>query len=153
MGQQAIPEQIDRLKAKVEAFSSKHERLRLINNCLNVATVLLGILLAVGSAWEGFMYNDPHWAAFLGVLLGALITYDKAFPHGEKAEFYQIIVAESKSLLDDLEFRVDTYRKFNNALKRFQTLRKYAAEKLPRGKGMETVKNMSEELRSIGFTS
>jgi hypothetical protein len=57
---------------------------------------------------------------------------------------------------DTLENRVqslgaaDTERKFEIALKRFQALRRHAVERLPRGQGMEAVKEMTEELRTIG---
>lgn len=152
MEQQSLAEKKDRLKTMAEEFVRRHERLHRVNFYVNAALILLGILFALGAIVFG-LSNDASFAALMGALTGALITYDKAFQHGEKADFYRIIVAEGKNLLDTLEFKVDTERKLENALEMFQTLRKYTAEKLPRGQGMETVRNMSRELRAMGFES
>jgi hypothetical protein len=62
---------------------------------------------------------------------GALITYDRAFNHGEKSGFHAIIVAEGKSLLEYVDLQADTERKFEIALKRFQAPRKHAVRDCP----------------------
>jgi len=52
--------------------------------------------------------------------------------------------------LEYVDLQVDRERRFEIAPKRFQALRRHAVEKLPRGQGMEAVKEMMEELRTIG---
>jgi hypothetical protein len=118
-------------------YSSRHGK----NFFINVALVLLGILLAVGVTAAGF-FEKGKLAGILGLLLTLFIALQNAFYFNEKAEFYRLVATEADNLRYLLKFKVQTQSELHSVLDAFMTLKKYAATNLPRGKGMEVVKEM-----------
>ncbi len=111
----------------------------------NRIIVVLGLVCSFGVTFLG-LGGAGELAALLGAFIAMLIGLDRAFAYGERADFYRILVADGQNLLTDLRLSVDTEATFEEAKRKFLVLRKYGAEKLPRGKGMEAVRSMSQEL-------
>ena len=133
---------------EVAAFVQHAKRQKRRASRANKIIVILGLVCSFGITFLG-VGGAGELAALLGAFIAVLIGFDQAFAYGEKANFYRIIVADGENLLTDLRLGVDTEEGFKKAMQKFLVLRKYGAEKLPRGKGMETVRSMSREMSAI----
>ena len=133
------------LESDIAQFSEQYQKLHRANWRLNAILILLGLVLSASVTVAG-MFNQGIMAALLGVAIAFLIGIQNAFPMSDKAEFYRVIVAESQNMLLELKHTIDTKEEFEIVVLNFQTLRKHAAAGLPRGQGMEAVRNMYKEL-------
>lgn len=138
-------EKKDELQRIIEEFVQTYLRRHKYNYLGNWIIVLIGLLLA-GAVTVAGIYDKGTIAAVLGVCTAIAIGAQKAFPIGERAEFYRLVVAEGRNLTDDLKFRVKTEPEFQTLLNKWQKLRTHAAASLPRGKEMEAIKDMSADL-------
>jgi hypothetical protein len=100
-----------------------------------------GLVLGVGVSLAGFL-NYGFLAGVMGMMITALIGFQNAFNFSEKADFYHIIHNEAKALRDRLRYKVATAQEFGTVVDELGVLRNYAAKELPKGKGMETVREM-----------
>ena len=115
------------------------------NSVINTAIIVLALLCSFGVTLFGIGENGV-FAALLGALIALLIALGQAFDFGGKADFYRVVHAESDNLLTRLHILTDDARELQQILQQFVVLRKYAAEKLPRGKGMEAISSMTKEM-------
>jgi hypothetical protein len=111
----------------------------------NAALIIVGLALSAGVTIAGIL-DYGLVAAILGVAVGYVIGVQNAFPIGEKAEFYRLIIAEGDNLISELKFEVKTEGQFLNRVNKFQKLRMYGTENLPRGQGMQAVKNFYKDM-------
>ncbi len=140
-------EREDQLREEVAAFARDLRRQWRRASRINSAVVALGLLASFGITFLG-LGGAGELAALLGAFVAMLIGFDRAFAYGEKADFYRILLADGENLLTALRLDVHADMDFEEVVRRFLVLRKYAAEKLPRGTRMKAVRNMSRELIS-----
>lgn len=138
----AIAEEVDKFRS---IFGSRHGT----NYRWNALLVGLGIVVACSVALSGIA-NKPELAAALGVFSTALFALQGAYALGEKAEFQRIIALEAAILAEDIRLTDQTPQSLTQLKKRFDALRRHAETSLPRGTGMETVRQMYEDLRKNG---
>jgi hypothetical protein len=138
---------LSELRGDIEEFTRKYGKRHRGNFHLNWILIVIGLLLAAGVTISG-MLNQGIIAAILGVCIGFLIGLQNAFPLSEKAEFYRLVVTEAENLIFELKYEVESEQQFREVVNKFQGLRDHAAKSLPRGQGMEAVKDMYKELSS-----
>lgn len=111
----------------------------------SAALIVIGLVLSAAVTIAGIL-DEGLLAAILGVTIGFVIGVQNAFPIGDKAEFYRLLIVEGENLIGDLKYEVKTEKEFLSVNNRFQKLRKHSAEDLPRGQGMQAVKNLYQDL-------
>jgi hypothetical protein len=132
---------VRRLRQEIDSYLSVHQRRHGKNYFINAGLVAIGILLAVGVTAAGF-FNYGVIAGVLGLFITLLLGFQNAFYFGEKAEFYRVVATEAENLRSALDYRVRTDADFQEILAAFLTLRKHTATNLPKGKGMEVVREI-----------
>ena len=104
-----------------------------------VVLVLLGsALVTVG----GVLKWRHELIALIGVGTSVVIALHTAIAIGDKAEFQRIVASDAASILtylSDSELSEESFRKLRV---QFIALRKHADSQLPRGGGMEAVRNL-----------
>jgi hypothetical protein len=94
----------------------------------NVLTVF-GILLSVAIVAAG-TYEWVKTATILGALVAAVVTTQRAFPFGQRAMFYRVLIGQSANLITELKAGLIAPKDSVAALK---SLRLDFAQQLPRG--------------------
>lgn len=137
----ADQEKVEALKTDVTTFFDTYRFRHGKNYFTNFALVFLGIVLSVSVSAAGFG-GYGKLAGILGLFITLLIALQNAFYFGEKAEFQRLVATEAENLISMLKFKVKTESDFETVLEAFLTLKKHTAANLPRGKGMEVVRDM-----------
>jgi hypothetical protein len=132
---------VSKLREEIEAYLAVHQRRHSKNYVINAAFIAMGILLAVGVTAAGF-FNYGVIAGVLGLFITLFLALQNAFYFGEKAEFYRVVATEAENLRSALAFRVRDGEEFQTIVEAFLTLRKNTATNLPKGKGMEVVREI-----------
>jgi len=117
------------LGEEVKAFAVECEKRYLFNSRWDNALNISGILLSVGIVASG-VYQRGAVAAILGAFVAAIVSAQKAFPFGQRASFYRILVGQSANLQTDIEQNL--VRK-PGAVAILKSLRLDFAQQLPRG--------------------
>jgi hypothetical protein len=79
---------------------------------------------------SGFVTKMPWLTAILGAAVGAVVTAQKAFPFGQRAAFYRILIGQARNLnTRALQKIIDK----TNAVNALASLRMDFAQQLPRG--------------------
>ncbi len=133
-----------KLMGEINQFVETYQKRHSGNFHLNWILIVIGLLLSAGVTVAG-MLNQGLIAAVLGICIGFLLGLQNAFPLGEKAEFYRLMIVEGQNLISVLNYEVDTLKEFEDSQKRFRKLRSHAAASLPKGRGMEAVKEMYKD--------
>jgi hypothetical protein len=133
------------LQHEIESFLVPLRRRHITTFRGNAALIIIGLALSARVTIAGIL-DYGLIAAILGVAIGYVIGVQNAFPIGEKAEFYRLLIAEGDNLINELKFEVKTEAQFLNRVNKFQKLRMYGAENLPRGQGMQAIKNFYEDM-------
>jgi len=97
--------------------------------------------------------GDGSVSALLVILLTIPAGLENAFKYGEKRDFHRILVSECYNLKTALTYCVNTEPEFQVIVNKFQELVVKSAKSLPRGKGMQAVKELYENLDSKGTVS
>jgi hypothetical protein len=129
------------LLQEMEEFDGHVCKLHLYNYRLNVMTVYIALLLTACVTVAG-VFGQAQFAAVFGVGIAFLIGVQNAFPLGEKAEFYRIVVAECYNLEDQLRYGIKTENQFKHLLHKFMALRDDAAKNRPKGREMQTLETL-----------
>jgi len=95
------------------------------DNVLNVT----GILLSVGIVASG-VYQRGAVSAILGAFVAAIVSAHKAFPFGQRTNFYRILIGQSSNLETDVDQGLVTKQ---DAVAILKSLRLDFAQQLPRG--------------------
>ena len=138
-----LSEEIEQSKTQYE---KRRKRSTVIANTLVVAMIGLSTLAAI----LGFT-DSGQVSGIVALIVSALIPLESAFKFQEKSSFYRILVSEYQNLLVALEYRVNTEAEFDLIVDKFQVVIDTAAKSLPRGQGMETVKQLYENLDRKGI--
>ena len=147
MSSRSLESRKRKLSKEIRDFADYRWKLHLFNFRLNWITIIGALALSAGVTFAG-IYDDAKTAAVLGVAIFFIIGLQNAFPLSEKAEFYRIVVAESENLQDTLKYKVDSRTQLAAVLKKFETLREFAAKKRPKGREMKAVSEMYKETGS-----
>ena len=95
------------------------------DNLLNIGGITLSVaIIAAGT------YGRADISAILGGFVAALVTAQRAFPVGQRALFYRVLISQSANLVSDLTVGS---AKTTEAVATLKTLRLDFAQQLPRG--------------------
>jgi hypothetical protein len=141
----ANDEKVTVLQQEIEAFLVPLRRRHVMTFRGNAALIIVGLALSAGVTIASIL-DYGLIAAILGVAIGYVIGVQNAFPIGEKAEFYRLLIAEGDNPINELKFEVKTDAEFLDRVDKFKKLRMYGAENLPRGQGMQAVKNFHKDM-------
>lgn len=121
------------LLREIEAFAKDCQKRYNFNNRWDIVLSVLGILLSIAVVGAGF-WGKASVSAVLGAIVGAVLTAQKAFPFGQRATFYRLLIGQSANLITranegllDKKHTVDT----------LTSLRMDFAQQLPRGSNAE----------------
>lgn len=114
---------------EIRAFREDSEGRYRFNNAWDVSLTILGILLSIAVVASGFL-KRPEISAVLGAIVGAVVTAQKAFPFGQRANFYRLLIGQSSNLITRSSQGVIGKAEAVNTL---SSLRMDFAQQLPRG--------------------
>jgi len=100
------------------------------DNVLNIAGLLLSVaIIAAG------VYKRSDLATILGGFVAALVTAQRAFPFGQRAMFYRVLIGKARNLQTEVEHGMLTIPAAVTAL---ETLRIDYAQQLPMGTSLQS---------------
>lgn len=121
------------LVAEVNAFLADCQHRLAFNtrwdNLLNVAGILLSVAIIASGAFE-----LSKLTTVLGGLVAAIVTAQRAFPFGSRAQFYRVLVGQTANLLTDAKAGAQV----STVAATLKTLRLDFAQQLPRGSSFKT---------------
>lgn len=79
--------------------------------------------------WQPALFGSLKSIAILGSLVAALVTAQRAFPFGPRAQFYRVLIGQTANLMTDLQAGLPV----SSAVATLKTLRLDFAQQLPRG--------------------
>jgi hypothetical protein len=130
------------LEEQIKGFLEYYWRLHRKSSLMNSAVIVLGILLGLAVTAAGFLGHGMV-AGLLGLAVTLFISLQHAFNFSDKAEFYSVIHSRAKILRDRLRYKVHSRKEFEDVVDSFGVLRKHAAENVPKGKGIDVVKEIN----------
>jgi hypothetical protein len=123
----------EKLIDEIQEFGRDCQKRYNFNNRWDIVLSVLGLLLSIAVVGAGFL-KAPEISAVLGAIVGAVLTAQKAFPFGQRASFYRLLIGQSANLITranqgllDKKHTVDT----------LTSLRMDFAQQLPRGSNSE----------------
>lgn len=122
------------LIAEIKVFEQDSCARYKFNNRWDVVLSILGILLSIAVVAAGFIPRTPWLTSILGAIVAAVVTAQKAFPFGQRAAFYRIIIGQSRNLRTRSEQKVIDKVTVVNSL---SSLRMDFAQQLPRGSSVQ----------------
>jgi hypothetical protein len=128
------PAQDNSLIAEVEEFKQDCcHRYRFNShwdNILNIAGITLSVAIIAAGTWK-----QSEIATVLGGLVAAIVTAQRAFPFGQRAQFYRSMIGQSANLLTDMREGLVTVAQ---AVSTLRSLRLDFAQQLPRGNAIRS---------------
>ena len=94
------------------------------DNVLNAAGILLSVAIIAAGTFKKF-----ELTTILGGLVAAIVTAQRAFPFGSRAQFYRVLIGQSTNLLTD----VNMGSTVAGVVATLKSLRLDFAQQLPRG--------------------
>lgn len=139
------PAMLEKLNKQIEGFMGwswgEHRR----NNRFATVVVVLGIVLGIAVTAAGFLGYGVA-AGLIGLAVTLFIGLQNAFNFSEKADFYRIVHVEAKVLRDQTVYKVRSQGDLERLVDTLTTLRRYAAQRIPKGRGIEVVKEIYSSL-------
>jgi hypothetical protein len=117
------------LLAEIAEFRDDSEKRYRFNNGWDIVLSVLGIALSIGVVAVGFLKN-AEFSAILGAVVGAVVTAQRAFPFGQRAGFYRLLIGQVRNLSTRATQGTLSKVEVINAL---SSLRMDFAQQLPRG--------------------
>jgi hypothetical protein len=139
------PEKLKKFQDQIDGFKDWYWRLHSRNLWISNAMVALGIFLGLSVTATGF-WGYGVASGIIGLIITLFISFQNAFNFAEKAEFYRVIHAEAKTLRDRLRYKVYSSTDFDALIDSFIILQRQAEKDIPKGKGMEVVKEIYTKL-------
>jgi hypothetical protein len=125
--------EITALIAEVNAFLADCQYRLAFNtrwdNVLNIAGILLSVAIIASGAYE-----MSRLTTILGGLVAAIVTAQRAFPFGSRAQFYRVLVGQTANLLTDAKAGAQAA----TVATTLKSLRLDFAQQLPRGSSFKT---------------
>jgi hypothetical protein len=100
------------------------------DNTLNIAGIALSVAIIAAGTWK-----QSEIATVLGGLVAAIVTAQRAFPFGQRAQFYRSLIGQTANLLTDMR---EGLVAVPQAVSTLHNLRMDFAQQLPRGTGNRT---------------
>lgn len=94
------------------------------DNVLNITGIVLSVAIVAAGT-----FRIAELATILGSLVAAIVTAQRAFPFGSRAQFYRVLIGQTANLLTDLRAGMA----ISGAVTTLKTLRLDFAQQLPRG--------------------
>ena len=139
------PSRLEKLLREVKELGDTHKQRHKGNYRTHAVLIALGVIGSISVSAAGLLgYALP--AGLLGLMVALCIGLQNAFAFGERAEFQRIVAIEADNLRSRLELDVKGLTEFDRVLAEFLVLRTSAARNIPRGKGMDAVREMATEL-------
>ena len=138
------------LSEDIEGLRIKFNRLKVRHEFTYYFLIGLGIGLSLLAAILG-LFDLGIIAGIMALIVGAAVSFESSFKFGEKWDFYRILVNECENLKIALKYRVYTDKNFDLLVNKFQVVVNASAKSLPRGKGMQEVKKLYENLDREGI--
>ncbi|MFN6566569.1 hypothetical protein [Dendronalium sp. ChiSLP03b] len=139
------PEKLNKLLVQIDGFKDWYWHLHIRNLWISNAMITFGIFLGLSVTATGFLGYGVASGIF-GLIITLFISLQNAFNFAEKAEFYRVIHAEAKILRDRLRYKVHSSTDFDAIVDSLIILRRQAEKDIPKGKGMEVVKDIYVKL-------
>jgi len=117
------------LAGEIRQFYGDCARRYLFNSRWDNVLNVMGILLSVGIVASG-IYQRGAVSAILGAFVAAIVSAQKAFPFGQRTNFYRILMGQSSNLETDVEQGLVSKQ---DAVAILKSLRLDFAQQLPRG--------------------
>lgn len=136
------PQRVESFRKEVSEFLAMQQRRHTMNfrlHWLLVVLVLIGSSLTTIGSILRWQYEI---IALIGVVSSVLIAIHTAIAIGDKAEFQRIIASDAANILTYLSDSGLVEDNFVRLREQFTELRKHADSQLPRGGGMEAVRNL-----------
>ena len=105
------------------------------DNVLNVVGILLSVCIVAAG-----VYQRGALSAILGAFVAAIVGAQKAFPFGQRVNFYRILVGQSENLETDVQQGLVSKQ---DAVAILKSLRLDFAQQLPRGSTFNAGDNSS----------
>jgi len=131
-------------------YEKRRKRNRNWANSLLVLTILVAFVALGGGIAAGEMKNGII-PAIAGGSIVLLRLIDRSFPWSERADFFRILAFECKNLVVALKLKKVDLERFNIVVEKYNQMNKRAAMKVPRGQGMQVVKELYEDMDRRGF--
>lgn len=128
------------LLQEIKDFRESSGRRYSFNNRWDIVLSLLGIALSISVVAAGFA-KRPLISALLGALIGATVTAQKAFPFGQRAMFYRLLIGQTDNLITTACHGLISTK---DAIDRLSALRMDFAQQLPRGSTATTDASLSQ---------
>jgi hypothetical protein len=132
-GGTSSPADTNALLAEVNAFLADCQHRLAFNtrwdNLLNVAGILLSVAIIASGAFE-----MSRLTTILGGLVAAIVTAQRAFPFGPRAQFYRVLVGQTANLITDVRAGAQP----STIATTLKSLRLDFAQQLPRGSSFKT---------------
>ena len=133
---------IEKFRNEVSGFLEIQQKRHARNFKFHWALVF-GVLIGSSLATVGGIFKWSHdIIAFIGVVSSAVIVIHTAIAIGDKAEFQRIVASDAANILTYLSNTNLSDEEFTKLRDQFIALRKHADSQLPRGGGMEAVRNL-----------
>ena len=118
-----------RLLSEIQSFGQDYRRRYTFNNRWDVVLSIIGILLSIAVVIAGFV-RSPEISATLGAVVAAIVTAQRAFPFGQRAAFYRLLIGQADNLYTRLaQENCDRAQAIDTLCR----LRMDFAQQLPRG--------------------
>jgi hypothetical protein len=121
----------DGLLDEIRFFHAECRRRYKFNNFWDNVLNIAGLLLSVSIVAAGIL----RWgaiSAILGAMVAAIVTAQRAYPFGQRANFYRILIGQSENIETDVRQRLLSKQQAVDILK---SLRLDFAQQFPRGSG------------------
>lgn len=138
---QAVAADVEHLKGALSDYRRIMWRRHSLDYGWNATLVTAGILLAVSVTAAG-VFDQAKLAGVLGLAITVVVGLQSAFAFEEKAEFYRLAATEADNLFSRLTIGTKSEAELEKLHEQFLTLRNATAAHLPRGKGMEIVRDL-----------
>lgn len=120
-----------RLLSEIAEFRTDSEKRYRFNNFWDIVFSIAGMVLSIVVVWAGFHKpNTEELIAILGALVGAVVTAQRAFPFGQRAGFYRLLIGQIRNL--NTRAMQGTLSKVE-VINVLSSLRMDFAQQLPRG--------------------
>ena len=122
------------LMTEIKGFEADSLARYKFNNRWDIVLSVLGIVLSITVVAAGFLKN-PEVSAVLGAVVGAVVTAQKAFPFGQRAAFYRLLIGQAGNL--STRASQGSVSK-STVIDTLSALRMDFAQQLPRGSSSQT---------------
>jgi hypothetical protein len=152
----------EKLEQLILRDSSRYNKLKKLNQSLNIGISLLGIGLSLGATISGILNKDARIAAIFGACAATTQAILFAYPTDKRARAYRSLLARNENLQAELEVRPQTEQELQKILDEFKMIRVQASleesmfkrsENLEEMPSLNSDESVSEQAEAISPSS